>query len=230
MASSKPIRHAYNFKDVSGQKFGRLTALEHIADRKWKCRCDCGKEVIVSKVHLGNGHTKSCGCLSKEVTSKRSKNAAIHGMCNSSEYQSWQSMLERCYNERNHNFPKYGGAGITVCDHWKTSFVNFLADMGLKPTPKHTIDRIDGKSGYCPENCRWATPLEQANNRQNNRRFCFLGITHSIREWSEITGISYSILWNRSKNQWSAQRALLTPPDLRKSRSTLQKGQGHRPL
>ncbi len=141
-----------------------------------------------------------------------------HGMYRSSEYTSWGSMLERCYNERNHNFPKYGGAGITVCPRWKTSFVNFLSDMGLKPSPKHTLDRIDGTKNYEPSNCRWATPKEQANNRRDNKHFCFLGITHTISEWSEITGISYSILWKRSKKQWSAKRALLTPPDLRKSR------------
>ena len=157
-----------NFIDLTGQKFGKLIAIEK-TDRKsssrsivWKCKCDCGKETFVSSSSLRSGNTQSCGCLKKELVT-------IHGQCQSSEYHSWDSMKARCYNPNYNQFKDYGGRGIEVCDRWKDSFENFLADMGSKPSSKHSIDRIDVNGNYEPGNCKWSTNQEQARNKRNQR-------------------------------------------------------------
>jgi len=171
-----------NRLEFAGQRFGRLTAVFARADRRgeahWSCVCDCGNEVVVRAGHLRDGSTRSCGCLKNELTSTRmlTQRYALKpghvrrgGSARSREYRSWDAMRARCTNRKCKDFPDYGGRGITVCDHWK-SFANFLADMGPKPSPQHSIDRRDNDGNYEPGNCRWATALEQRHNRRDSRK------------------------------------------------------------
>lgn len=152
-------------RDLTGIRSGRLVALE-VVDRKkggmWLCRCDCGTTTVVVAQDIARQSTKSCGCLSREVKAAR---LTKHGDCGSPEYRSWKGMLNRCRNPGATGFKNYGGRGIKVCERWH-SYENFLADMGRKPAPKYSLDRIDCDSDYTPDNCRWATPTEQSRNRR----------------------------------------------------------------
>lgn len=160
--------------DLVGQKFCRLTVLERVENDKhgksmWLCVCDCGNQTIVNGSALKKGNTKACGCLNEEMTRTR---ALKHGHSQngkvSSEYTAWYCMIQRCDNPKNKDYAHYGGRGITVCERWGNSFENFYRDMGDKPSPRHSIDRIDNSKGYSPDNCIWATKAQQARNRRKS--------------------------------------------------------------
>ncbi len=125
-------------------------------------------------------------------------------------YQVWKHMYARCYYPNNKGFHNYGGRGITVCERWH-EFANFLADMGERPTDAHEIDRINNNGSYEPGNCRWATRQENSRNRRTNHSVTHDGKTMCIAEWSEVTGLRYSIIHKRLANGWSPEKALTTP-------------------
>lgn len=173
--------------------------------RCWICRCDCGTERSVRGANLRNGGTRSCGCATPEAIRAANK---THGLCGRSpEYKIWSSMRDRCLNPRARAYPSYGGRGITICPEWGDAG-QFYADMGPRPSPAHSLDRIDNDGPYSPENCRWATPTDQQRNTRGNRLITFAGRTLPMSVWCEETGLKHSTLWERLRRGWSVERAL----------------------
>ena len=153
------------FIDLTGRRFGRLfvRGLAHRGDGRafWICKCDCGKRKVIAANTLSGGHTKSCGCLWMDSIKRANTK---HGMCGTVEYTAWALMIGRCENSKLPAWQSYGGRGIKVCKRWRKSFPAFLADMGKRPSYRHTLDRINNDGDYRPGNCRWATRLAQGRN------------------------------------------------------------------
>lgn len=192
-----------HFIDV-GQRFHRLTVLSEApavkGRRAHRCCCDCGTERVVLAQHLVSGNTVSCGCYSRE-------RSITHGMRNSPEYSCWRAMLKRCENPEHHAYGRYGGAGISVCDEWH-SFEVFFADMGLRPSLRHTIERRQNDKGYEPGNCYWADWTTQERNRRNTRMLEYSGVSRPVADWAEIVGIPRPTILRRLDAGWSAEDAL----------------------
>ena len=196
-----------------GTRFGRLVVLGESPVRKgsfvaWICRCDCGNRSVVAGVNLRYGHTLSCGCwkLQRIAETKRT-----HGLSDRvPEYKTWLSMRGRILNRNNPKYPQYGGRGITICPQWD-DFAVFYGDMGPKPCPNHSLDRIDNDGPYSPENCRWSDAVSQSRNRRITRRISHDGTTLAVGEWAAIAGLSYAQLRKRLALGWSMERALSQP-------------------
>jgi len=199
--------------DLTTQKYGRLQPLEMVGRNRhrstvWRCLCDCGNECVITSGAIRSGRATSCGCFAKEVQLTRQK---THGLSKSREYKIWAEMIRRCHIQKSYSYPKYGGRGIRVCDRWRRSFENFYADMGPRPSPKHSLDRKDNNGHYEPGNVHWATAVAQARNTRNNRFIEHEGRRLTLAEWSEESGIAYSTLRQRLKNGWSFARAVSAP-------------------
>lgn len=199
--------------DLTGKRFGRLTVIGRATrtgkNTYWLCRCDCGGQKNVSRSNLINGQVQSCGCLRVEKTVARHRK---HGMSNTRLYSVWKAMLERCYEPKADRYPIYGGRGISVCDEWRKSFSAFyIWAQSNGYLEGLTIDRINVNGNYCPENCRWATRMEQQNNMRTNHLITFRGQTKTIAEWSREIGVDRHVLGSRIRNGWSIERALTEP-------------------
>lgn len=167
--------------DISGQLFGRLKALEFAGKRGWHdlwlCECTCGVRKTVMRQDLLSGNTRSCGCLRKEVwletRAKQDLNnpnwRVKHGMTGTPVYDAYRLMMARCYNKNCDNYPLYGGSGVTVCDRWIESFDNFYADVGDKPSPEMSLDRLECAKVYSPNTVSWSSPEQQARNRKKSK-------------------------------------------------------------
>lgn len=136
----------------------------------------------------------------------------LNGLEDSPEKSIWYTMKARCYNPNNHKYARYGGRGIKVCNRWLESFDNFYADMGAKPSPQHSIDRIDNNGNYEPTNCKWATHKEQGNNTNNNFLITIDGKTKTLGEWCDQYGVPYKTMWARIKTTKMSPLQALTSP------------------
>lgn len=200
--------------DLKGMVFGRLTVLEvskisKSSETLCLCRCVCGNVVQVKTGNLKSGRTKSCGCLRKEVSAAKLKS---HGCSRSKEYDAWMSMKQRCSNPHTIGYQYYGERGIVVCSEWINDFGQFLKDMGPRPSPNHSIDRINVNGNYEPSNCRWATQIEQHSNTRRNVKLPYMGQTKTVSEWARELKIGVSTIHRRFILGWSVERALSTPP------------------
>jgi len=204
------IRHP-SFVDHTGRQYGRLTVLGFAGRHPtakypallWTCRCSCGTIKNISAGCLVNG-TRSCGCLQKESVAKLTYK---HGMANSPLFMIWSGMHSRCKDMSNKD---YGGRGIRICKRWN-EFANFLADMGDRPSPKHSIERKDVNGHYCPENCVWATRQEQHNNTRVTKWITLDGITKSLADWARTFNISDKTVRDRLVRGWTEAAAIKTP-------------------
>lgn len=202
------------FIDITGHRFQRLIAVSHertlYANRMqvlWTLQCDCGAVIRTTGTHLRKGRVKSCGCLNNEATAARSR---THGKRRTPTYNVWATMRARCDNPKSIGFLNYGGRGIRVCGRWH-DFANFLADMGERPGKGYSIDRKDNNGDYCPENCQWATRIEQGRNRRSNVLLTFNGKTMTVADWSRETGIRQQVIRRRLNLGWSHEDTLSRP-------------------
>jgi len=164
-------RHRMGLEEMIGRRFGLWTVGAILDRNKWGQRlaavvCDCGTRSTVTVKHLRNGDSSSCGCWKRQTTIERSTK---HKACGSLEYNAWAAMKQRCLNSKTYGYPWYGALGVTICQEWINDFSAFLRDIGPKPSPSHTLDRINPFGNYEPANCRWATWLEQARNKRKSR-------------------------------------------------------------
>jgi hypothetical protein len=211
MASAKYGRGESLVKAVTGKRFGRLTiirVLPYSIEQKGRpcvCLCDCGVEFIRPWNAIQQGTTQSCGCLRAEAWRTT---ITEHGLFGTPAWNSWSSMLTRCYNKRDHNYLKYGAKGITVCDRWRESFANFHADMGDRPDGM-TLDRFPDRNGnYEPGNCRWATDSQQAANRKSSIMVTIDGRTQCLKDWCRERGIGYMMVYKRIRRGIDPVKAL----------------------
>lgn len=207
--------HNVPLNNLSGQHFGRWTAISysrlHVGGiSKWLCVCECGTERYVTAGSLRYGHSKSCGCLNRELASSANR---THGKTDTPEYIIWEQMKARCLRPTNKSYPRYGGKWITIGDDIRSSFDLFLNEVGLRPSNKYQIDRIDNKRGYVIGNMRWATPTENCRNKGNNIRATINGETKCVAEWCEIYNQRYGLVHARiHRLGWDAETAITSPP------------------
>jgi hypothetical protein len=211
-ATSATVRKGKH--DLTGRIFGLLKALRRTTSNYWTCQCECGALIERRSDGLTSGRSTSCGCLTRKAASARFRS---HGGYKTQEYAIWLSMKQRCYNPKNHNYPNYGGRGIVMCDAWH-DFAVFRHDVGPRPSPDHSLDRINNFVGYEPGNVRWATSKQQTRNM---RKTCFLtvnGERRSISEWAERTGLRRATIYRRIKAKWAPNEIITLKPIPRNKR------------
>lgn len=211
--------------DITGMKFGLLTAVRMVGrnprgNALWECRCDCGGVKTQTAAILKQPGLRSCGCMvKKRPYTKLFK----HGATNSPEFRAWAAIIYRCHNPTAAAYKWYGARGIEVCDRWREGFTNFLADMGQKPEGKYSLDRVDNDKGYSPENCRWATDIEQQRNRSIVRKIEHNGEIKTIGEWAAQGPLTRETLRRRlASGKWSIADAIEKPITPRSDRTKVK--------
>lgn len=205
-------------KDLTGQKFGRLTVVEMApkTTRKtfWKCICECGNEKVVRSDCLQRKQVKSCGCYNVDARK-------THGLSDTRLYGIWTHMIHRCYDEKDISYPNYGGRGIAVCDEWRNDFESFYRWATKNGyDDKLSIDRLNVNGNYEPTNCKWSTKREQDKNKRTTAFTIYFGKKISILELSEITGIKYSIL-NKRHFRGDTNERLTRPIRIRNNQTAI---------
>ena len=209
---------------IPGEVFHKLTVLEQVAshpiskNRMVRCACACGNEAVKDWSSVWRGKTRSCGCMKADKARANGYASKTHGKRHSREYAIWRGLHTRCYNVSDPGYRNYGALGIKVCDRWH-KFENFYADMGDRPTPGHSIDRIDVDGSYSPENCRWATNAEQQRNKRNTVWVEWNGERLCVRDWEDRLGFPKEVVYSRLKNGWPVERAMTEPLHTEKSRN-----------
>ena len=198
-----------NKLNIVGRRFGKLLVIsEDGRDRHgatmWHCQCDCGVTTRVRGPSLIAGTTRTCGC----GVAARAAQPRTHGQSKMPLYLRWRSMLERCRNPKKTEYKNYGGRGIAVCERWRTSFQAFAEDMGSSFSTCLELDRIDNDGDYEPNNCRWTTPKIQNRNRRTNHRLTIGGVTKTIIEWAEHSGVKANTILTRVRRGWPESRFL----------------------
>lgn len=199
-----------NFADLTGKKFGRLIALHRLHNTKcktkWLCVCECGNFIETQEGHLRSGHTKSCGCLQRDISSQYH---IKHNKCDTRLYNTWCNMKKRCYAVKFKDYRNYGGRGIKVCDEWLNDFMSFY-DWSMNNGYKEclSIDRIDVNGNYEPSNCRWATMKQQSRNTRRNNIVTFNNVSHCVTDWCDLLGIKRNTVYKRLSYGWNMHEAL----------------------
>lgn len=208
--------------DIVGRRFGRLEVVALIQPPKKRvdpkaprctwvdARCVCGNTLRAPHHEVTSGHVKSCGCAKRDALSQ-----LRHGQtagATSPEYRVWSSMMTRCYNRQSKSFHNYGGRGIGVCDRWRADFMAFFLSMGQRPSPDHSLDRVDVDRDYGPDNCRWATQTEQQRNRRDAIKLTIDGVTKHLFDWAAERGLAPKTVYQRIWRGWSVARSLEVNP------------------
>jgi hypothetical protein len=203
--------------NLKGRKFGRLVVKSRQGSNRrglalWLCACKCGNYKITTSKALLWGDTRSCGCLQKEKARIHCKNKFTkqRGSSKLVEYRIWRDMHRRCKNPKRKGYERYGGRGIEVCDRWSL-FQAFLVDMGSRPSPRHSIDRINMDGDYEPSNCKWSTSSEQARNTRRNHYLTHDGRSQILIDWSKEKKMSCAAILNRISRGWTVEEALGIP-------------------
>jgi hypothetical protein len=192
-----------------GKVFGRLTVVAE-AERRSKyrrrfvCQCSCGNQITTDHNNLTSRSTSSCGCLKREMLLERNARLATHRMSKTTEYLAWINIHRRCEDPKDKSYKRYGAIGIKVCKRW-TTFENFIEDMGVKPTPKHQIERRSNSEGYSPGNCYWATTRRQSRNKSSNVTVVYDGIAMVLRDACALAGLNYWTVWSRIDKGWAPE-------------------------
>jgi hypothetical protein len=210
MAEAHPIPTNPLFKDLTGMTFGCWKVISYAGQgngySRWNCECECGYLGVRNGNALRLNKSTCCAECGRNKGGKNNRGAPYR---NPHEYRSYKSMKNRCLYECTPGYDRYGGMGIKISDEWVHSFEKFLEDMGPKPTRHHSIDRFPDKDGdYCKENCRWATMKDQSRNRSSNTTITHNGKCLCIAEWSEITGLSHSVISRRLRKGLPVNRVL----------------------
>lgn len=206
-----------------GSRFGRLTFVERLPEKRWRLQCDCGEHKIALASNVLKGATVSCGCRQAEVARINGAVTKRHGETRTAVYGIWVAMRARCSDPKHQLFAMYGGRGITVCQRWAESYEAFRDDMGPRPSLQHSIDRIDNTKGYEPDNCRWATYTEQNNNRRGVPKIEYRGRQLTRPELARELGLSAEIVRSRLSRGWDVERIAATPLLVAFSRSRAQR-------
>lgn len=222
------LRHT----DYVGKKYGFLTVVKDLPPilisangdkirpvKTVECICDCGRTTPIRLHNLVSGHTKSCGCYHKRAMAGYKQK---HGLSRTVEYSAWCKMKDRCYNPNIKDYKRYGARCIKVCERWLYSFESFLEDMGLRPSPNHSLERKETNGDYCPDNCIWATRKEQSRNKVRSIKVEYNGSIKLLIEVCEEVGANYSIVRHRINGGWDLLSAITAPK--RTKYTTLLKG------
>lgn len=198
--------------EVVGKRFNRLeiTGVIGVQDSSTivSFLCECGQEGEAPMWRIASGAKRSCGCLRREKTVERN---TIHGLTHRPEYKVWVNIHTRCYNPKSKSFSRYGAKGIVMSDVWRDSFEAFYRDMGPRPSPRHSVERVQNHLGYSADNCVWATLSEQARNKSTSIRYTLEGVTKTLKEWASDVGLDYHAAYWRHQQGWTIDRIINTP-------------------